>query len=200
MPPLLVPANTVLRRKPDEPLGYQLYDTFEDYFSPEIQERLRKLNQSFPIQGLSAAIVSNEITKGQWLLYTHVCFVGQIVNGGVEQFFDNCPGLILDADKLLTDFGSSDLKEAYSLAAKRFLEVIDHHAGKNPEATGEELSLFYADLDAAWCDDDEDRFRVIESACYARDRDSDASNWFTQLEKRVLDWVLKHPAEFTSAN
>lgn len=70
MPPLLMPRDTVLKRKPDEPLSYQLYDTYEDYLSPDIQKRLQSLNQSFPLKGLSTFISDGEITKGQWVLYT----------------------------------------------------------------------------------------------------------------------------------
>lgn len=197
---LLVPDNTVLRRKPEEPLSYQLYDCFEDYLSPDIQKRLLELNQSFPLKGLSGFIPAGQITKGQWVLYTHTCLVGQIANGGLEQFIDNCPGLILDAEKLLSEFGSEDLRAAYALAAQDFLAVIARHASNDPAATGDDLDLFWSDLEAASREDDEGRFSAIDDACYAQSREADASNWFTQLEKRILNWVLEHPREFVSAS
>ncbi|MDJ0820226.1 MAG: DUF4375 domain-containing protein [Paracoccaceae bacterium] len=200
MPPLLAPADTTLRRNPQEPLSYQLYDTFEDYLSPPIEERLREMNQAYPIKGLSAFVSNGEITKGQWVLYTQTCLVGQITNGGVAQFIDNCPGLILDAEKLLSEFGPKEMQDAYSLAAQRFLDVIGQHARLNPEATGDDLDPFWADLEAAWRDDDEERFQALEDACYAPDRNDDASNWFTQLEKHVLDWVLENPGDFVAAS
>lgn len=124
--------------------------------------------------------------------------VGQIVNGGVEQFIENCPGLIRDAAQLLDAFGTADLQNAYALALQNFTAVIDYHAGVTPDATGEGLTPFWSDFEQARRDDDEDRFEVIEDACYASDRNDNPSNWITHLEQRVLDWVLDNPREFLS--
>lgn len=198
MPPLLAPANTALRRKPEEPLSYQLHDTFEDYLTADIEERLRVLNQRYPLSGLSAFIAEGEITKGQWILYTHTCLVGQINNGGLEQFFDNCPGLILDVEKLLSKFGAKEFQDAYALAARGLVGAINRY-GADPKATGEALRPFWADMEAGLDDCDKELFEALEDVCFAHDRQNDPSNWFTQLERRVLDWVLEHPGEFAAA-
>jgi hypothetical protein len=196
MPPILAPAKTVLRRKSGEPISHQLYDAFEGYFPAPIETRLRQLNQTFPLKGLFSQIGTDEITMGQWMLYTENCFVGQVVNGGLEQFFDNCPGLIRDAAILLSEYAPREMSDRYAIAAETFIDVIKRHAQNNVDATGDALNPFWAELEDAWRDDDQDRFAVLEATCYKKDRNSDASNWFTQLERRVLDWVLDQPADF----
>ncbi|MBS8225859.1 DMP19 family protein [Vannielia litorea] len=154
------------------------------------------MNQSTPRLGLHSRIGTGDITHGQWALYTETCLVGQIVNGGVEQFIENCPGLISDAEKLLAAYGPPALHDAYVKAAAPFLAVIADHAARQSDATGDALAPFHADFEAAWDVVDESLFGPIEASCYAKARDADPENGFTALEDRLLRWVLAYPEEF----
>ncbi|MFZ1725256.1 MAG: hypothetical protein WBO29_01950 [Albidovulum sp.] len=200
MPALKVDANTILKRKLDEPVSYQIYDCFEDYFPKEIEARLRNLNQTFPLAGLHAQIDCGQITKGQWLLYTTVCFTGQVLNGGTEQFFDNCPGLILDVRAVLKNWAPEELLTTYQTAARSNLEVIEAHSKKTPKAEGADLADFWKELEAAGADFDDDAVSLIDASAYSDDRDSNPLNWFTSLETNVLDFVVNNPTDFKRAS
>lgn len=194
--PLLIERDVRLKLNETEPPSYQLADCFADFFPPEIEERIRGLNQDFPLIGLKPQIAAGQISYGQWLLYTSVCLTGQICNGGVEGFFANCPGLIRDAAVLLEEWAEPELAQAYKTAAEPFLDVIQSHAEAGPTATGKELDEFWGGFEAAFDQFDEDAANKIEVALYDAGRDDDTENWFFALEVRVLDFVLENRGHF----
>ncbi|MBY6121559.1 DMP19 family protein [Mameliella alba] len=196
MSPLLIDRDVALKLNETEPPSYQLYDCFEDFFPPEIEKRIRGLNQSFPLMGLKAQVAAGQISYGQWLLYTTVCLTGQITNGGVEGFFANCPGLILDAAVLLDEWAKPELSTAYKTTAEPFLKVIRSYAESNPTATGNELDKFWDSFEAAFNHFDEDASEKIEDSLYDGGRKDDPENWFFALDVRVLEFVLKNRDHF----
>lgn len=196
----LVPATTNLKLNTEEPSSYQLHDCFECYLPRPIEMRLNELNTTYPIAGLFSQIEAGQITKGQWLLYTATSFSGQISNGGAEQFFGNCPGLINDVDKLLRTYGSADFAIAYETAAKPFNVVIRDFAAIDPDVTGDALKSFWEAIETAWDNVDESAFSAIENVAYPIDQDTPANKWFNSMQTKIVEWVLSHPSEFRAAN
>lgn len=196
----LVPASTNLKLNSEDPPSYQLHDCFKCYFPRPIEMRLNELNTAYPLAGLFSQIKAGQITKGQWLLYTATCFSGQISNGGAEQFFDNCPGLINDVDKLLQTYGDADFAKAYETAADPFSIVIWEFASTDPSAYGDALKPFWEAIEAAWDNVDESAFSAIENVAYPIDQDTPAIKWFNSMQAKIVEWVLNHPSEFKAAS
>jgi hypothetical protein len=199
MPVLKVARATILKCKPTEPVSHQIYDCFEDYFPQPIEQHLRTLNTSQPIIGLRAQIARGEVTQGQWLLYTTVCFTGQVMNSGFEGFLVNCPGLIVDAAMVLRDHGAPAFSAAFERVAAPYLRVIEAHQAAMPGAADEVPDAFWQEIEAAYEQLDLAAAEDIDAIAYASDHNTDAENWFHALEARVLRWVLDHPAEFQEA-
>ncbi|MGO4855540.1 DMP19 family protein [Phaeovulum sp. W22_SRMD_FR3] len=199
MPVLKVARATILKCKPTEPVSYQICDCFEDYFPQPIEQHLRTLNTRQPVLGLQAQIARGEVTRGQLLLYTTVCFTGQIMNGGLEGFLDNCPGLIADAALVLREHGAPAFSAAFDRVAAPYLRVLDAHRAAMPEGAAEVPDSFWQEIEAAYDQLDLAAAEEIDAIAYAPDRDADAKNWFHALEARVLRYVLDHPAEFQEA-
>ncbi|RLJ60501.1 hypothetical protein BCF46_0702 [Litoreibacter meonggei] len=193
---LKVDSNTRLKRKSGEPISYQIHDYFEDYFPRPIEQHVRELNQTFPLATLRSQVAAGNMTEGQWLLYTTVCFSGQVLNGGAEQFFSNCPGLIRDAETVLKDWAPAEFLASYKTAASPLLDVIETHAELSPIAQGGDLGDFWKALETADELIDSVAVEEIDTSAYAKNRNEDANNWFTELETKVLDFVEKNPEQF----
>ncbi len=196
MPILFAPIGTAIHQENGDPLSHQVYDVFESYLPVNVEAHLRDLNAKQPIAGLDAQISMGELTRGQWRLYTTVCFSGQVMNGGMEGFLYNCPGLVADVRLLLIRFGSPDFSKAYEDAAEPFLDLIDGIPGEARFAEGNELKAFWEGVDAVFDQTDQKKFAPIESHAYAKDRDRDPNNWFFQVDKAVLEWITSKPEQF----
>ncbi|MBL1434701.1 MAG: DUF4375 domain-containing protein [Rhodobacteraceae bacterium] len=182
--------------KLSEPVSSQIYDFFEDYFPAEIERRMRDLNQTYPLKGLKVEIGRCEITKGQWLLYTTVCLNGQITNGGLVQFFENCPGLVKDALALLQEWADPEFAAAYEKAAKPLLGLIEKHAKKYPDAQGVDLTVFWEEFEIALDSIADEDVSAIETSCYSFDRETNNKNWFNAQDIKVLTFVKENPKDF----
>lgn len=187
----LVEERVQPKYKQNEPTSYQIYDFFEDYFPNEIERHLRELNTTYPVMGLRAQVAAGEITYGQWLLYTTVCFSGQVLNGGLEQFIENCPGLIGDAAAILQDYAKPDFVGAYTAFTRPLLDLIEAH-----KSLGEDLTSFWKEFEIRLDQTDPDTAKTVDEAAYASDRNTNPENWFNNLESRVLEYVLKNPDEY----
>jgi len=185
-----------LNYSPTDPVGYQLYDLFEGYFPKRIEEHVRNLNQTTPLRTLYAQIEDGEITKGQWALYSTVCFVGQVNNSGCIGFAENCPGLIVDAKCVIEEYGADEFRLAYEAAFADFLNILTEHRELNKMASGDALAGFWEELGACIERCDEKLFRNLEAECNAQDREKNRRNWFTDLEASVLEFVLANPHDF----
>lgn len=56
------------------------------------------------------------LTQGQRILYSLGALDGQVENGGITQFFWNCPDLLVEASESLNLLGESELGQAYDKA------------------------------------------------------------------------------------
>ncbi|OAN69309.1 hypothetical protein A8B78_05565 [Jannaschia sp. EhC01] len=114
----------------------------------------------------------------------------------MDGFFGNCPGLILDVEILLNEWGANDFAETYRAAASELLNVIEVHASLNPVAQGSELDDFWAAFEAT----DESvgvvETKSIEASAFSKERENDAKNWFTELETKILKFVEDNPSHF----
>nr|WP_166417082.1 DUF4375 domain-containing protein [Cochlodiniinecator piscidefendens] len=144
--------------------------------------------------------MADNLTEGQWLLYTTACFSGQVLNGGIEQFFSNCPGLIRDAESVLADWASVEFLTAYKTAAAPLLEVIKRHAELPPVDQEHELADFWTAIEAAEKLIDDVTAAEINTSAYSGDRNENPQNWFTKLETKVLKFVEDNPEQFMRSN
>jgi len=67
----------------------------------------------------------NHLTQGQRILYSLAALDGQVKNGGITQFFWNCPDLIFLASDSLAALNYSDLSVAYEKALESLIGKKD---------------------------------------------------------------------------
>jgi hypothetical protein len=129
---------------PAKPASWQLADLYANWLPRPIETHLLDLNQRWPLAGLFPQVERREITLGQWRLYVGACLQGQILNGGVEQFVFNCPGLVRDAKLLTGEVGPDELAKQYEDAIRRTLAVLDKFAAVDTWAEGDALAPLWA--------------------------------------------------------
>ena len=67
----------------------------------------------------------NRLTQGQRVLYSLATLDGQVKNGGITQFFWNCPDLVFPASDALAALSYSELSVAYEKALERLIGSKD---------------------------------------------------------------------------
>lgn len=87
-------------------------------------EKLRELLHQF-VGRLDAPGCWNHLTQGQRILYSLAALDGQVKNGGITQFFWNCPDLILPASDALAALNYSELSVAYEKALESLIGKKD---------------------------------------------------------------------------
>lgn len=101
----------------------------------------------------------NRLTQGQRILYSLAALDGQVKNGGVTQFFWNCPDLIFLASDTLAALKYSELSVAYDKALESLLGKKDrwvelrNQSGKDSETFWEPFQATYDLLDLNWFDE-----------------------------------------------
>jgi hypothetical protein len=92
-------------------------------------------------------------TQGQRVLSDLATFHGQIQNGGLEQFFWNCPHLILEIPEALTAVGEGELRTVYEQAVSQLTSQQDlwlalrERSSARPDEFWESFEQSYALLD-----------------------------------------------------
>lgn len=125
-----------------------------------------------------------QLTAGQRILYALSALDGQINNGGVTQFFWNCPDLIFPAYDALTALGYSELTANYEQALERLLgqkarwSELRQQAVSQPDTFWETYQTLHEELDLDWFDE-----------------------WYfkqagPELIGRLVHYVQEHPEEF----
>ena len=99
------------------------------------------------------------MTQGQRILYSLGALDGQVKNGGITQFFWNCPDLIFPASEALPVLGCSELAAAYEKALEcligkryRWLELRNQSRSDPANFCGP-FQATYDLLDLTWFDD-----------------------------------------------
>lgn len=141
-----------------QPASWQLADIFSNWLPPPIEAKLRQLNQRWPVDGLYPQIEKREVTRGQWMLYVGACLHGQVLNGGLEQFVFNCPGLMRDARTLTRLIGLAELATGYEEASRGALELLDRFAASGLWLEGEALEPLWAAYEGVELDEDETHY------------------------------------------
>ena len=101
----------------------------------------------------------DRLTQGQRILYSLSALDGQVKNGGVTQFFWNCPNLIFPASDALAALKYSELSTAYEKALESLIGKKDkwvelrNQSGNDPETFWEPFQATYDLLDLNWFDD-----------------------------------------------
>jgi hypothetical protein len=101
---------------------------------------------------------SSSLTQGQRILYSLAALDGQVKNGGITQFFWNCPDLILAVSGALNSLGETDLSAAYEKAIECLIgnnpEWIElrMRSSNDPSNFWEPFRASYDLLDLAWFD------------------------------------------------
>jgi hypothetical protein len=98
------------------------------------------------------------LTQGQRILYSLGALDGQIRNGGVTQFFWNCPDLIFPAGEALPALGCPELAAAYEKALSSLIGNKDqwlelrNRSRNDPANFWGPFQATYDLLDLAWFD------------------------------------------------
>lgn len=121
-------------------------------------ERLIALLQQYRGH-LDARDCWNQLTHGQRILYSLTALDGQVKNGGITQFFWNCPDLIFSASDALTALKYSELTTAYEKALEtlvgnkeKWIE-LRHQSSSNPAEFWAPFQATYDLLELDWFDD-----------------------------------------------
>ena len=101
----------------------------------------------------------NQLTPGQQIFYALNAFNGQVNNGGVTQFFFNCPDLIFPAYDALVALGYAELTTNYEQALERLLGQKERWAELRRQALGnpaefwETYQTLHEELELDWFDE-----------------------------------------------
>lgn len=150
------------------------------YKNQRFEELLHKL-----AQGLDESEYWVSATRGQRILHALGALDGQVKNGGITQFFWNCPELIFEASDALKALGDSELLELYDKAVHRlmakhenWIDLRREWVNNASDPKWETFAESYELLDLGWFDD----------AYFAHCGPS--------LLKRLVDYVRSHKEEF----
>jgi hypothetical protein len=101
----------------------------------------------------------SQLTEGQRALHSLATFDGQVRNGGITQFFWNCPDLVIAVSEALTALGESELATAYEKALASLVGNMEawsnlrNQSEADPEEFWEPFQASYELLDLNWFDD-----------------------------------------------
>lgn len=121
-------------------------------------EKLQEFLRQF-VGRLDAPECWNQLTQGQRILCSLAALDGEVRNGGITQFFWNCPDMIFPAGESLTALNCSDLSINYEEAVdslvgnqESWLE-LRKKASDDPANFWEPFQSTYDLLDLNWFDD-----------------------------------------------
>ena len=119
----------------------------------KLQELLRRFIGRFDDPGCWGCL-----THGQQTLYSLGALDGQLKNGGITQFFWNCPDLIFPASEALATLGVPELAAAYEKALESLIGGKDtwldlrSQSRDDPGHFWEPFQASYDLLDLTWFD------------------------------------------------
>ena len=142
----------------------------------------------------------SELTQGQRMLHALGAFDDQVQNGGVTQFFWNCPDLVFEVSDGLKVLGPAELKEIYDRALEGLVGKKDDWAKLRKQAfrdpanpNWEPFQRSYDMLDLGWFDDA--YFNQLGSNDQGEYVLENPGLGATML-KRLADYVKSHREEF----
>jgi hypothetical protein len=121
-------------------------------------EKLCELLQQF-LGRLDDPECWNGLTQGQRILYSLAALDSQVKNGGITQFFWNCPDLIFPASDALTALNYPELSVAYEKALEGLIGNKDkwfelrNQSSSDPANFWAPFQATYDLLDLSWFDD-----------------------------------------------
>lgn len=121
-------------------------------------EKLQEFLQPF-VGRLDDAECWPSLTQGQRILYALAAMDGQVSNGGITQFFWNCPDLIFPASEALAAIQYSELSAAFEKALESLIGKRDRwlelrkQSSSDPSNFWEPFQATYDLLDLSWFDD-----------------------------------------------
>jgi hypothetical protein len=160
-------------------------------------ERLIFKNQPI-LEMLGDAERRKDATVGQRVLYCLSVFDGQVKNGGITQFFWNCPDLVFDVSDALHSLNVPELTQAYDRAVEslvgkkdKWFELRDQ---AYKDANHPDWEPFRQSYDLL-------NLEGFEEAYYDKHDPSDYSRIVKPglssiLMRQLRDYVVAHPEEF----
>lgn len=121
-------------------------------------EKLAELLQQF-VGRMDNPECWNRLTQGQRILYSLAALDGQVKNGGITQFFWNCPDLIFPASDAIASLNYSELSVAYEKALDTLVGNKDTWLDLRKQSSGDPANFWepfqatYDLLDLTWFDD-----------------------------------------------
>jgi hypothetical protein len=141
-----------------------------------------------------------ELTRGQRLLIQLGTFDGQVKNGGITQFFWNCPESIFDVAEGIEFLGDAELLANYeraleSLVGKkdRWLALREEWGRGKDNPRWETFQETYELLDLGWFDK-----AYFDQRGYNENKEWVRLKWGLHhwLMMRLAEYVRTHPGEF----
>lgn len=121
-------------------------------------EKLQELLQQF-VGRFDDPECWKRLTQGQRILYPLAALDGQVKNGGITQFFWNCPNLVFPASDALVALNYSELSVAYEKALERLIGEKDKWLDLRKQSSSDPADFWgpfqatYDLLDLNWFDD-----------------------------------------------
>jgi hypothetical protein len=170
----------------------------DDYYDALIDRNERIGHQFF-----EDSVQLKKLTPGQRMLIQLGTFDSQVKNGGITQFFWNCPESIFDVADWIELMGVSELQANYeraleSLVGKKdqWLVLREEWAKGRDNPSWETFQQTYELLDLGWFDD----------AYFDKHGYNEKQEWVRQsrglhhvLLTRLAEYVRNHRAEFIVA-
>jgi hypothetical protein len=173
----------------------------DDYYDRLIasNDKLREMDDEFP-RGVSDISFLRHLTRGQKLLLLIGGFDGQVKNGGITQFFWNCPERVFAVRDAIEFLGPPELLELYERAMESLIGKKDRWLALREECYSrpggpawEPFRKTYDLLDLDW----------FEKAYFDKRGYNDSGQWVVQerglhhaLLTRLANYVRSHRHEF----
>src|SRR5262249_29996697 len=139
---------------------------------------------------------TKELTRGQQLLILLGAFDSQVSNGGVTQFFLDCPGSLFEVADAIEELGAAELVGQYGKALEalvgkkdRWLELRAEWAGAKDNPRWETFQQTYDLLDLGWFD----------RAYFGQWGHNEKQEW-VQFDRGLKQDFLKQLAEYVKAH
>ena len=179
---------------------FEAIPTEEDYPIDGYNEALIDRNKRLGHQFFEDAEQLKKLTTGQRMLIQLGVFDSQVKNGGITQFFWNCPESIFDVGDWIERLGVPELRDNYERAVEtlfgkknRWLALREEWIKSGDSPSWESFRQSYELLDLAWFDD----------AYFDKYGYNEKQEWVRQVRglhhvllTRLAEYVRTHPGEF----
>ena len=201
---VLVDADSPPDIRPDIENSMKIFDYHTKYIKPQVVEHISSASRKYEFDRSYQAVEHGILTRGQWLLIIITGFYGQVCNGGVLQYFDNCTEQVFDVPDALKILELHEFRRAYIKLAEQVVDELKtgHLSDKRKvlmrlwDLTAEERKVIGPIIDRHAKDSGIDHHFRQKWDDQKRELYWPPDLWSQQMLARTIEYVEAHPSDF----